>query len=863
MTMDDEIRQQGYIYFLAEAPELLEIIEEELFSLSENVSIAKVHKLMRATHTLKGGASNVGLEVISSLAHSLEDVFKSLYNPDIIIDNELQTLILQAYECMRLAINAEFTGSSINGQEVILRSALVFAQLKKKLGDAFGYEAHIPTSEELGFDIVQSIFEVGVQQRLDNIAQAINNSLDDNGLFNLLSSQSEVFIGLAESLNLPGFGAIAQTILAALTANPTQVRQIGKVALANLQAATTAVLSGDRISGGVPSQNLKVLSIANKNGIPDESQLSNTSFDNILLLSEIKEIYKFLTTKNNTKNQPLTPTKAKFYLRIIRYIFGWFNHQMDRSKTELNLALLISSKEDKPINYIDSWLRKFLEFIQESTDSQSFCIYRRGIILTIILTIVKFRYSTEKNNSDVLLIKELQNRIIELAKDYKRVRPVTAEEKNWINSPKLQKLLIFKEISPKNSDDLLYRILEKNPGFNSADEIVNIHTGKKDDGDNFANNIDLMATEIPTKVMEIMTNSVAHINQGLEEKPLHSQTKNHDKPAFVRVDIEALQRLNYLSRELLIYKKRRTAHDGQIKQIIEKLQQRIDRNCQTLNKLGNLPIQIQNITPQKFESVKFDSLAMDVHPEFNTMLSAAIEETLQLKETTESLDLLLAQASQISEKKQQLILNIIDNLVESQMLPLGNILNRFSQMVTKLGNLYAKHVELKLTGTEVLIDKAIAEKLYEPLLHLVRNAFDHGIEPPQVRRQLGKSEQGLIEICAYYQGSQIIIEVRDDGQGLNFERIRAKAVELHLIPTDDEAKNHVARPTESELLDLMFSARFSTANQVNEISGRGMGLDIVRSQIQALKGSISVQSSPKQGTTFLLKIPSPIDTMIN
>ncbi|MHC5732536.1 MAG: hypothetical protein ACYTXY_52480, partial [Nostoc sp.] len=96
---------------------------------------------------------------------------------------------------------------------------------------------------------------------------------------------------------------------------------------------------------------------------------------------------------------------------------------------------------------------------------------------------------------------------------------------------------------------------------------------------------------------------------------------------------------------------------------------------------------------------------------------------------------------------------------------------------------------LKLTGTAVLVDKAIAEKLYDPLLHLVRNAFDHGIETPQVRREFGKPEQGLIEICAYHQGSQTVIEVRDDGQGLNLDRIRRKAAEFYPIQTEEKTRS--------------------------------------------------------------------------
>ncbi|MGH1397069.1 MAG: hybrid sensor histidine kinase/response regulator, partial [Trichormus sp.] len=275
-----------------------------------------------------------------------------------------------------------------------------------------------------------------------------------------------------------------------------------------------------------------------------------------------------------------------------------------------------------------------------------------------------------------------------------------------------------------------------------------------------------------------------------------------------------------------------------------------------LNQLRDLPLQIHNAQShhtQDFASVKFDSLEMDVYTEFHSTLHEAIEETLQLQETTESIDFLLKQASQISDKQQHLALNLLDNLVEARMLPLGNILNLFPQMVKQLGNVYQKRVELRLTGTGLLIDKAIAEKLYDPILQLVRNAFDHGIEPPHARRERGKPETGIIEICAYHQGSKTVIEVRDDGQGLNLEKIRQKAIALNLH--SENTHWH-----ESDLLDVMFTPGFSTVDQVSEISGRGMGLDIVRSQLQTLNASISVQSQPNQGTTFIFKIPFSMTT---
>ncbi|MEH2006053.1 hybrid sensor histidine kinase/response regulator [Nostoc sp.] len=861
MITDKEIREQGYIYFLAEAPELVQIIEQELFSLSEDYSIAKVHNLMRATHTLKGGAANVGLEVIKMIAHFLEDVFKALYNPKVVIDAELKTFLLQGYECLSIALNTELIGSTVNDEELLHRATSVFVQLQEKLGDAFGAESHIPSSEELGFDIVQSVFEVGVEQRLNTIAEVVNNPPNSDEFIEFLDSQAEVFFGLAESLNLPGLGEIAQTILSALQANPTKVQQIAEIALADLQQAQKLVLAGDRTSGGETSPGLRKLTVVANNQLSEEWQ--NNSFADPFFIDE-KRFYQFITTSDNNKNQSVNPTTAKFYLKVIRYIFGWFNHQMEVPEPELSLTLLVPTLERiSLLNYIENWLKKFIDFVQDEDDSQSLCIYRRGIILIILFAVAKFEYSINASDNYILIIKILQKQIHLLAQKYKDYPPVTSKEKNWLDNPKLQTLLVFKEISksvsPQVTDNLLEAIWGEETSQNIAAEVVTIQT---DDSSEKLDSLTVIEPIVSETAIEVMPDLATQINKEIEDKSQYIQTKNLRQPSFIRVDTERLQHLNYLAGELLIYQKRRSLQDEQVKEIIEQLIQQLTRHQTSLNELRDLPLQIQNITSQQTQdfAVNFDSLEMDVYTEFDLTLHEAIEEVLQLQETTESLDLLVRQAAQISDKQENLTLNIIDSLVEARMSPLGNILNRFPHMVNKLGNVYAKLVELKLTGTAVLVDKAIAEKLYDPLLHLVRNAFDHGIETPQVRRELGKPEQGLIEICAYHQGSQTVIEVRDDGQGLNLDRIRRKAVEFDLIQTEEKTTSSASNLADTEVLDLIFSPGFSTANKVSEISGRGMGLDIVRTQMHALNGSISVESLPNQGTIFILKIPFSMTT---
>ncbi|NEQ81245.1 MAG: hypothetical protein F6K26_13655 [Moorea sp. SIO2I5] len=167
------IDPETYQYFLGEAQDLLQVIEQHLLALTPNKPKNQLYDLMRATHTLKGAAANVRQETIKSVAHYLEDVFRAMLAPEATIDTELETLLFEGYQCLRMALTAQMTGELSKNTEIINRAAGVFAKLQAKLGDCFEYQASLPTSAELGFDIVQSIFEVGVKQRIDHLASLL------------------------------------------------------------------------------------------------------------------------------------------------------------------------------------------------------------------------------------------------------------------------------------------------------------------------------------------------------------------------------------------------------------------------------------------------------------------------------------------------------------------------------------------------------------------------------------------------------------------------------------------------------------------------------------------------------------------
>ena len=190
------------------------------------------------------------------------------------------------------------------------------------------------------------------------------------------------------------------------------------------------------------------------------------------------------------------------------------------------------------------------------------------------------------------------------------------------------------------------------------------------------------------------------------------------------------------------------------------------------------------------------------------------------------------------------------SVMKIRMVPVEQLFRRFPRMVRDVSRQCGREVELALSGQETDLDKGILDAIAEPLTHLVRNAISHGIESAEERKKIGKPAQGVVRLNAYHQGNQVMVEVTDDGRGIDAQKIRTKAIELGLTSAEEAAKM-----TEAEALNFIFRPGFSTAEQVTEVSGRGVGMDVVQSVLHRLKAAVSVETRIGQGTTFRLKLP--------
>ncbi len=198
----------------------------------------------------------------------------------------------------------------------------------------------------------------------------------------------------------------------------------------------------------------------------------------------------------------------------------------------------------------------------------------------------------------------------------------------------------------------------------------------------------------------------------------------------------------------------------------------------------------------------------------------------------------------------RIINDLQKSVMKIRMVPVEQLFRRFPRVVRDVSKSCGKEVALVMSGQDTDLDKSILDMLAEPLAHLVRNAVDHGIESPEERINAGKPAQGTVKLDAYHQGNQIVIEVSDDGRGIDQGKLIAKAVEIGILSATDAAT--LAEP---DALNLVFHPGLSTAEQVTSISGRGVGMDVVKTVLQRLKGVTSIKSTPGKGTTFYLKVP--------
>lgn len=363
------------------------------------------------------------------------------------------------------------------------------------------------------------------------------------------------------------------------------------------------------------------------------------------------------------------------------------------------------------------------------------------------------------------------------------------------------------------------------------------------------------------------------------ETSADSVTVEEDQDATVRVSVRQLNQLNDLFGELTIDRNGLDLHLSRLRHLTTRLNLRLKTLEQTNAQMravydkttlrsakSSLPLLAGSAVHPSFTyttstysgfnhlsnagiNSKFDALEMDRYSELHLMSQEVMETIVQIQELTSDIELSLDDTEQTSRGINKTAKQLQTSLTQIRMRPLSDVVDRFPRALRELSLQYGKSVRLNIVGSSTLIDRNILEQLNDPLMHLLRNAFDHGIEDAETRLSKGKPEEGVIEIRATHRGNRTYITVSDDGGGIPLAKVRARAEQMGLDPT------LLANATDEELLTLIFEPGFSTTDQVTTLSGRGVGMDVVRDNLRRVRGEISVHTEAGIGTTFTLSVP--------
>lgn len=346
--------------------------------------------------------------------------------------------------------------------------------------------------------------------------------------------------------------------------------------------------------------------------------------------------------------------------------------------------------------------------------------------------------------------------------------------------------------------------------------------------------------------------ATAEVSLNLTQIPEIMITDSGNAENIVRVSNRQLGELGDLIGELTIDRNGLNLQISSLRHLVNLLAQRINRLQQSNQELRRLydREQIETLAQPRALNRLFDRLEMDRYSSSHLLFQELMEKIVQIQEVSEDIDFNLNGTERSARQVTRTSQLLQNQLTQIRMRPFSDLAGRFTRFVREMGLKYDKLVDLKISGGNTLIDRTILDALSDPLLHLIRNAFDHGIETPTTRSMLGKSPTGAIELSATYRGNQTIITLRDDGAGINTEKIRAKALEMGLTPG-----------SETDLLNLIFEPGFSTAAQITDLSGRGVGMDIVRTKVQQVSGKISLNTQPGQGTTFIISVPFTLSVL--
>ena len=785
--MDTE--QQARIDFLNEANEYFDNLESLLIELdTQGAEVSILDSAMRAAHSLKGGAAMMRFSALSKISHRLEDFLKILRvrQDDTLVDREVTNLLLQGVDCLREARDLHRQNADIGEDWLASNTEPIFEALTARLGSLSDEDEDRLLAEEEQIDVSSLIFQSGVEDCLESFIPQID-----------LLAPAELKAELAiQAEQLGEFGTMSQI-------EPF-------VQLCQSVSQQLAVVSLDRVKD-LALQAVKLWERSHA----------------LVLVGRMDKLPTHITADDNLKSP---------------------------SADQPNIANLVDAAE----------LAEIRDFATQELGSGSNSI------------------SNEEINLDEFI--PLAAELSELDAAFESLDIPETDE---INSPISQPVvdLDLDALTPNAAE-----LSELDAAFESLDTPETDEINSPISQPVVALDLDALTpdaaelSELDAAFAQIeMPNPVSNlispqkeVSQPISVPSTSLQPQKQEQVRMVRVSAQQLERLNDLSSQLILERNAAILRLTQLENFVALSKERMRRLEQSSHQLRKLydwaslageerpmisPRMIAKNQPERARanaswestssptSEKFDTLEMDRYSDLHLLSQEQMETIVQLQEVTTDIDLGVAEMGQTIRNFRYTTRELQQTVTRSQMRPFSELVSRFPRLIRNLSTQHNKQVDLVIEGKTTYIDRQALELLADPLTHLLRNAFDHGLEDTETRIAAGKPPAGKITLEARQQGNQSVITIADDGGGIDLQKIRHRLLKLGFSLTQ------VNEIPESDLLEAIFEPGFSTADRVTELSGRGVGMDVVRNHIQQIRGDIQVETELGKGTTFTVTVP--------
>jgi two-component system, chemotaxis family, sensor histidine kinase and response regulator PixL len=749
--------QQVRLQFLDEATEYLDRLETGAVGLgSGRLNPKQIDGILRAAHSIKGGAAMMSYPTLARIAHRLEDSLKVVQGGKkaSLVDREVEGWFVSSVDKLRQIVKINRHGKEPDESWLSANVEPLLVSLLDRLGEPQLEDEASFLQMDSDDDIAVYIFETEVERALETLESQLTDAAAAV-IIAAVTATAEELAGLSEMIELPALGSLSASIIAAISMTNDPV-SVARSALAEWRRCQALVSIGQKIH--LPTQ---LPGFENRNASPPVMELD---FSNIFA----------------DDNEPaIVEAIADSDWRVATTEFDW------QDLPDLFTGNLLNSDKLTPFD------PPFPE-TAVAMDNIGFEMPNKN---DFSFDASDFRDSTAVN----------------------------------INS----------RLVPDSAVDLFAAIEQASASV----EIKGGLSADEDNGDSYGGELEAEATILFAALDAAEESSVSAIDStGVFQQALISNRA-------IRIELQQVEQLTDLFGELAIARNGLDLQLLQMRRLVKHLRARMAGLSQSNAMLRQMYDLMSAQERKRAMSEGFDSLEFDRYTTWHTQSQMVMEDIALLQELAEDFETQLQETERTTRDLHRTSKLAQGELTYVRMRPVRDLFQRFPRALREMSKQYNKPVNLVLKGENTLIDRTILDALHEPMLHLVRNAFDHGIEPIEKRKEVGKSPTGKISLAANYRGNNTVITITDDGGGIDIEKVKRKALKFGIDPVDLE------RASDDEIYALIFEPGFSTAEKVTDLSGRGVGMDVVRTSLRELQGDVCVDTKLGSGTTFTITVP--------